>query len=85
MSEFLPEVHAGLKSGSVLLYIKNNLPRKIINICLILFLWNHTTGKIMQNPETGIQKQLQVKKSGGGPGPGCLSAESELLSFYSFC
>lgn len=77
-SEFLPVVHTGLKSGSVLLYVKNNLPKKIINIFLILYSWNHTTGKIIQNPGTGIQNQLQVQNSGGGTWPTCLSAESEL-------
>lgn len=71
--------HAGFKSGSVLLYVKNNLPRKIINIFLILYLWNHTTGKIMQNPGTGIQNPLQVQNSEGGTQPKRLSADSELL------
>lgn len=63
-------VHAALKNGSILLYVKNNCPRKIINIFEFCTCGIIPLEKIMQNPGTGIQKQLEVQSNGEGIQPG---------------
>lgn len=72
-------VRAALKSGSVLLHVKNNLPRKIINTFLILSLWDYSIGKKLCEALGQVSKNSWKSRAVGRAfSLNVLSAESEL-------